>query len=125
MNRYSYSSKSCFPQCWTKDIRDITSMYVFSNFLGLVYTSSYCRTKPIIIKSGNGTGRNVDLYVEPVSNSIDLIMIYGTNIHAKFWREICEEKQDCTYARTWGAGGGGTPYFGDMILAFFNIAIFG
>ena len=53
--------------------------------LGLVYTSSYCHTKPNIVKFGNGTAeRHFDLYVEPVSNSIDLIVIYGVNIHAKF-----------------------------------------
>ena len=47
--------------------------------------SSYCHTKPNIIKFGNGTAeRHFDLYVEPVSNSIDLIVIYGVNIHAKF-----------------------------------------
>ena len=55
------------------------------SFLGLVYTSSYCHTKPNIVKFGNGTAeRHFDLYVEPVSNSIDLIVIYGVNIHAKF-----------------------------------------
>ena len=51
----------------------------------MVYTSSYYRTKPNIIKFGNGTAeRHFDLYVEPVSNAIDLIVIYGANIHAKF-----------------------------------------
>ena len=53
--------------------------------LGLVYTSSYCRTKPNIVKFGNGTAeRHFDLYVEPVSSSTDLIVIYGSNITAKF-----------------------------------------
>ena len=38
-----------------------------------------------MVKFGNGTAeRHFDLYVEPVSNSIDLIVIYGANIHAKF-----------------------------------------
>ena len=38
-----------------------------------------------LVKFGNGTAeRHFDLYVEPVSNSIDLIVIYGANIHAKF-----------------------------------------
>ena len=56
-----------------------------NNVLGLVYTSSCYRTKPNIVKFGNGTAeRHFDLYVEPVSNSIDLIVIYGANIHAKF-----------------------------------------
>ena len=56
-----------------------------SQYLGLVYTSSYCRTKPNIVKIGNGTAeRHFDLYVEPVQNSIDLIVIYSANIYAKF-----------------------------------------
>ena len=51
----------------------------------MVYTSSYCRTKPDVVKFGNGTAeRQFDLYVEPVLNSIDLIVIYGANIRAKF-----------------------------------------
>ena len=59
--------------------------FKFCKALGLVYTSSYCRTKSNIVKFGNGTAeRHFDLYVEPVSNSTDLIVIYGANIHAKF-----------------------------------------
>ena len=38
-----------------------------------------------IIEFGNGTAeRHFDLYAEPVSNSTDLIVIYGSNIPAKF-----------------------------------------
>ena len=66
----------------------------------MVYTSSYCRTKQNIIKFGNSmTEMHFDLDVEPVSNSTELIVMYVVNIHAKFWREICKQKQDGTCAR--------------------------
>ena len=52
-------------------------------------------TKPNITKFGNGKAEMYfDLYIKPVSNSSDLIMIYGMNVHDfKIWWEICEEKQ--------------------------------
>ena len=42
-----------------------------------------------IVMLGNGKAeRQFDLYVEPVSNSINLIVIYGANIRAKFGRKF-------------------------------------
>ena len=47
------------------------------------------------VKFGNGTAeRQFDLYVEPVSNSIDLIVIYAANIRAKFGGKFV--KSTCT-----------------------------
>ena len=70
--------------------------------LGLVYTSSYCRTKPNIVKFGNGTvERHFDLYVEPVSNSIYLIVIYGACIHAKFGKFVRSNKMAPVHEQKW------------------------